>query len=73
MVFFCGTAVNDLSMQELVQLNTRLQVVARTVAAEAEKTKEEVAAGYRAKMDLEQAALQTETERLRQVGTAAGS
>lgn len=51
-------------------MNTRLQVVARTVAAEAEKTKEEVAAGYRAKMEHEQAALQAETERLSQVGKA---
>lgn len=43
------------------------QIVARQVVAEAEKSKEEIAATYRQRWEAEQAALQAETERLRQV------
>eukprot|EP00878_Enallax_costatus_P016264 GHUV01017061.1.p1 GENE.GHUV01017061.1~~GHUV01017061.1.p1 ORF type:complete len:702 (+),score=287.51 GHUV01017061.1:1505-3610(+) len=55
------------SIQELVSINTKLQIVARQVVAEAEKSKEEVAATYRQRWEAEQAALQAETERLRQL------
>jgi hypothetical protein len=55
-------------LQELVAVNTKLQVVARSVAAEAERTHEEVAAEYRQRWEGEQATLQAETERLKQVG-----
>lgn len=54
-------------LQELVAVNTKLQVVARSVAAEAERTREEVAAEYRQRWEGEQATLQAETERLKQV------
>lgn len=47
-----------------------VQIVARQVVAEAEKSKEEVAATYRQRWEAEQAALQAETEGLKQVGTA---
>jgi hypothetical protein len=53
--------------QELVAVNTKLQVVARSVAEEAERTREEVAAEYRQRWEGEQATLQAETERLKQV------
>jgi hypothetical protein len=56
-----------LMLQELVAVNTKLQVVARSVAAEAERTREEVAAEYRQRWEGEQATLQAETERLKQV------
>lgn len=51
-----------------MSVNTKLQIVARQVAAEAEKTKEEVVAEYRQRWEAEQGALQAEAERLKQVG-----